>query len=669
MKDIKERHIVKDVKLLQRTVHGADKTIRTVELGKEIVNEAGTSRHRSPNEYAHSTMQEGGEYVTSKGIQTADKAGRRGIRYMANEVKNRRDSKRAAKHESADSSSPDSPNAPTGETGADSPVHSEQNGPQSGPERAARQVQERQRETRARSGDGRAPKGRDTAGNNSSVSATESRAKTASKKAAARQGTGRRDHIRGKDSIANPKRSHIRGKGAADKAGRAAKSSVKTAKQGGKGTVKTAKNGVKAGKNTTKVAARTARTTAKATAKTAQATAKAAQRAAQAARAAAKATVAAIKVAVKATLAAVKAIIAATKALLAAIAAGGWIAVAIILIITMCALLFASPFGIFASDGTTPESTTTLQAVVQQVSTEFNAHIDGILQAHDYDELDSRYINRGTNRADNWIDILAVYAVYTSAREDGMEVVTVDDTRANLIREAFWAMHDIQDWLETIEHRETVTAVDEWGYEYEYEEITHTYILHLEVTGKSAWEQADAWAFNNDQRIILAEMLEPQFLDLFAPLIGNPSMMGDGSGAVGTGNYIWPSPVSDLVTSPYGSRVHPVSGEWEVHLGIDISAGNGTPVLAADGGSVTVAESHWSYGNYVMIDHGDGNKTLYAHMNQLMVSAGDTVSQGQLVGTVGSTGVSTGNHIHFETHTSSGRMNPLDFFENYTTVW
>lgn len=107
----------------------------------------------------------------------------------------------------------------------------------------------------------------------------------------------------------------------------------------------------------------------------------------------------------------------------------------------------------------------------------------------------------------------------------------------------------------------------------------------------------------------------------------------------------------------------------EDHYGIDISAGANTGVLAADGGTVTVATNHWSYGNYIEIDHGNGYTTLYAHNNALLVSAGDTVQQGQQIALVGSTGMSNGNHIHFEVKLNGVRVNPLQFFSNYTVAW
>lgn len=129
--------------------------------------------------------------------------------------------------------------------------------------------------------------------------------------------------------------------------------------------------------------------------------------------------------------------------------------------------------------------------------------------------------------------------------------------------------------------------------------------------------------------------------------------------------FLWPVASSHRVTSPFGWRTHPITGRQHLHGGIDIAAPNGTPILAAKAGVVVISQYGSSYGNYVVISHPDGTRTLYAHMSQRSVSAGDTVNQGQTVGLVGSTGSSTGNHLHFETWTgssSSSRVNPMQFF-------
>ena len=118
---------------------------------------------------------------------------------------------------------------------------------------------------------------------------------------------------------------------------------------------------------------------------------------------------------------------------------------------------------------------------------------------------------------------------------------------------------------------------------------------------------------------------------------------------------------SSTITSSYGPRVHPVTGQYKVHTGVDFAASTGTPFVAAKDGVVTAAEYHPAYGNMVIIDHGGGFSTLYAHASQLKVSVGQKVKQGQVVSLVGSTGYSTGPHAHFEIRINGQHVNPMNY--------
>ncbi len=136
------------------------------------------------------------------------------------------------------------------------------------------------------------------------------------------------------------------------------------------------------------------------------------------------------------------------------------------------------------------------------------------------------------------------------------------------------------------------------------------------------------------------------------------SSSGDGSQYVG-GVFIWPVPTSYRITCHFGAADPAGRG----HLGMDIGAPSGDQILAAGDGTVITATSHSSYGNYVIIDHGDGVKTLYAHASQLLVGVGTPVAQGTPIALVGSTGFSTGPHLHFEVHANGGRQNPLSYLQ------
>lgn len=127
-------------------------------------------------------------------------------------------------------------------------------------------------------------------------------------------------------------------------------------------------------------------------------------------------------------------------------------------------------------------------------------------------------------------------------------------------------------------------------------------------------------------------------------------------------SYMWPLPGHYRLTSAFGYRIHPITGRPHSHTGIDIPASRGTAILACKSGQVVTSAYHYSYGNYVVIDHGSGNSTLYAHMSSRAVSEGQMVTQGQTVGYVGSTGSSTGNHLHLEVRVNYARIDPESKF-------
>ena len=131
-----------------------------------------------------------------------------------------------------------------------------------------------------------------------------------------------------------------------------------------------------------------------------------------------------------------------------------------------------------------------------------------------------------------------------------------------------------------------------------------------------------------------------------------------------SGGWSWPLSGYTHIASPFGYRICPFHGR-ELHRGADITAPGGTPIMAARSGVVLVSTYGSSYGNYVTIAHSDGTRSLYAHMSSRAISAGSTVSRGQVIGYVGSTGSATGNHLHFEIWTGSSSnscVNPLNYF-------
>lgn len=136
------------------------------------------------------------------------------------------------------------------------------------------------------------------------------------------------------------------------------------------------------------------------------------------------------------------------------------------------------------------------------------------------------------------------------------------------------------------------------------------------------------------------------------------------------GNFQWPLPAgNNVVTSKYGMRTHPITGVYKLHTGIDLRASGGTNIFAANAGTVTTATYNTAYGYYVVVDHGGGVATLYAHMSKMAVKKGDIVTQGQVVGYVGSTGYSTANHLHFEIIKNGNYVDPVKEFPGFKVVY
>lgn len=127
------------------------------------------------------------------------------------------------------------------------------------------------------------------------------------------------------------------------------------------------------------------------------------------------------------------------------------------------------------------------------------------------------------------------------------------------------------------------------------------------------------------------------------------------------GGFIWPLPSSTRITSGFGGRAEVMAGSGTYHYGVDIGTPYGNNILAAAAGTVVQASYHWSMGNYVLIDHGSDIYTVYMHSSKLLVSAGEHVDQGDVVALVGSTGMSTGPHLHFGLKVNGSYVNPLNY--------
>ena len=212
---------------------------------------------------------------------------------------------------------------------------------------------------------------------------------------------------------------------------------------------------------------------------------------------------------------------------------------------------------------------------------------------------------------------------------------------------------------------------DEGEEETTTETVTET-VLTITITHKTAAEMAGEYHFNSRQNEYLALMMQPDNQNLWAQLLGG---LVTGGGQIITpdtdwvpiGALAWPLPQTFSISSPFGYREDPFTGEIEYHNGTDIAAPNGTQILAAAAGTVTIANGidSWggSYGYHIKIDHGNGLETLYAHCSAICVTPGQQVQQGEVIGFVGSTGNSTGNHLHFEVCLDSQNVDMVCFFD------
>lgn len=145
------------------------------------------------------------------------------------------------------------------------------------------------------------------------------------------------------------------------------------------------------------------------------------------------------------------------------------------------------------------------------------------------------------------------------------------------------------------------------------------------------------------------------------PSSGSNSSSSSSSGGASSGGFAFPLAYSTGVTCAYGPRVHPINGNKSFHYGVDLAAGMNTEIYATKSGTVTGATYGEANGYYVTINHGDGYSSIYAHMTNYVVSAGDSVKQGQLIGYVGTTGWSTGPHLHFEILYNGSNVNPMNY--------
>ena len=349
----------------------------------------------------------------------------------------------------------------------------------------------------------------------------------------------------------------------------------------------------------------------------------------------------------------------------AAIATGISVALSIIIVISLVAFVSGSAYGIFFAANTLSADTITVQQAVETLTEEYRDRLEEISETiqHDRQDItanDDVYYIR-------WQDVLAVFSSYVSGNEQGSPVAALTEEQVDKLRETMWAMNAV----DYSAHPETTTieTTDEDGNP-TTTEITET-VLVIELTHKTPDEMASDYHFTTRQNTYLQLLQDPQYEELWAELLdgfaqGGGELMNPDSTRTPTGTLQWPLPAAGTITSQFGHRVDPITGEVSSHTGTDIACAEGTPILAAADGTVTVANGldSWggSYGYYIQIDHGGGLETLYAHCLSICVTTGQQVQAGQVIGYVGHTGRVTGSHLHLEVRINGSLSDAMRYF-------
>ena len=328
--------------------------------------------------------------------------------------------------------------------------------------------------------------------------------------------------------------------------------------------------------------------------------------------------------------------------LMALLGAGGVVLV-LAMVIGAAAAVIGSPMGILFSDESGDPNSIRIAEIVAQTNADFGAAINDIVSVHpECSETTIEYdYEDGHTWASYWPEVLAVFAVQNNLNNDG-DVVVIDEGKKRLIQDTFWTMHEIRAEVEE------VTATPEPTEDEPDPEPVTEYILHIAVSSKSVDALADLYHFTQDQRDILHQLLSEEMRPSLLALCGGTT--------VADGELCWPLPGHTYISCHFG-EVDAFGNAG--HRGTDIPAPEGTPILAAHSGTVLVSGWNDSYGNQVLLDNGAGLSTRYAHMTATAVTAGETVTAGQVIGYVGSTGDSTGNHLHFEVMQGGVRVDPL----------
>ena len=334
---------------------------------------------------------------------------------------------------------------------------------------------------------------------------------------------------------------------------------------------------------------------------------------------------------------------AASKATAAAVPAGAVVVLVLLVLLLLGIIIFLISCVVSLFGGVTASlNNPTLEAYVLSLDDSFEQEVRAEMESGD--------------KVDGSFPKTNAYALAVLATGDWVADPLTDEIKEEMAR-----IHDLLYSFKKEEETIKEEATTSGG-------MGHMTTIHVfKITARKPEDIVPELGISEERQAFLLRQLETLYQLQTIPGIGGGEIITPDSDWIGTGIFQWPLPETGTITSYFGNRVNPITGEPDYHTGTDISVAAGTPILAAADGVVSIANGtdSWgdSYGYYVKLDHGDGLETLYAHCSSICVTAGQEVTQGEVIAYVGSTGNSTGNHLHFEVRVNGTRVDALTYFE------
>ena len=260
-----------------------------------------------------------------------------------------------------------------------------------------------------------------------------------------------------------------------------------------------------------------------------------------------------------------------------------------------------------------------------------------------YEQGDSSYLEVLLNSS-SFSDLLSRMEIITAIMEDNKKIVAEYTAAKEDIEQKKRELQDTQDSQK--EYQENLN--------YKVDELAAS-----EAEQAALAESLQAYKAESEAEY---DRISNEMQDVSNQIAALSAQSAASGGVPYSGTFVWPTPSCTTTSSVYGYRVHPIYGTVKFHAGEDIPASYGAEILAAASGTVTTAGWVSGYGNYTVIDHGGGTMTAYGHQSSILVSVGQYVEQGQVIGYVGSTGNSTGPHLHFEVYQNGSTVDPKSFF-------